>query len=531
MQDTLSDYELIQKIGAGGMSEVYLARRISDEAIVVVKSLHPQYAQREEIVKRFHQEAALLSLLSHPAIVKLYDFFVEKGIPYLVMEYVAGQSLRAILQVTRAPISWAWTYETFKPILEALGYLHSSGILHRDLKPSNILVLPEGGAKLIDFGIAKILDADLNLTQTGAQVGTVLYMAPEQIRGQAVSPQTDLYAMGLLLYECLFGSYPWSHADRPLYEIYKQILEQPPPLPSWAPARWRDFFRRALAKKPKDRYPSAEAMLAALAALGEATSPPDLSSAPKESFQEAEQPETHTPSPLPQPKRVKLNRMWIIAAGSLLLIGLSLLLWGLLGSSKGSAMAEEDAPIPPPDTTAPVTVKRVPTGASAAPRERYAASAGQKSSAPSPSLPVPTKPSSSSPPAALLEAAIQREMEAFAQRRKSTLNREIQWDPLPPLLSPAAGEIQVGFQETYTKQEKSSEDTFEDCPGGSVRRVTTYYVENFTCTRRAQARIQYRQSTPNEPPQIQIFEAFGSGSENCFPTNRIPKDNKVGECE
>lgn len=263
-------YTILETLGRGGTGEVRLAQRHIDGAYVVLKSLLPQYAQSQETIRRFYQEAAILAQLSHPAIVQLYDFFVVEGTPYLVMEYVAGQSLQAILEQTQAPLAWRWTYSMLTPILQALAYLHERGILHRDIKPSNILILPDGGAKLIDFGIAKGLDRDLSLTQTGAQVGTVLYLAPEQIRGEPATPQSDLYSMGLVLYECLFGRYPWQVEGKSLYQIYQTLLKAPLPVPSWAPPRWQRFFAKALAKDPKQRFPSAEAMLAAFAQLDEA---------------------------------------------------------------------------------------------------------------------------------------------------------------------------------------------------------------------------------------------------------------------
>lgn len=551
MQDTVSEYAILQKLGAGGMSQVYLARRLSDEALVVLKSLHPQQAQRAAVAQRFYQEAVLLSRLSHPAIVQLYDFFVQEGVPYLVMEYVPGQSLQSILNLTRAPISWTWTYETLKPILEALGYLHTLGIIHRDLKPSNIMVLPDGGAKLLDFGIAKMLNSDLSLTQTGAQVGTVLYMAPEQIRGQAVSPQTDLYAMGLILYECLCGTYPWPCAGKPLYELYKLILEAPLTMPSWAPAAWREFFKRALAKKTKDRFPSAESMLAAFAALGEATPstpqttmPSSLTSKPSQS---PEPVETQTTPPVLRRKPSKLPRTAPLAGITLLLlVGLGLLLWGLLRGWATSSATEKSPP--PSETTQaaaqenspPPSTSPSPSPASAAPSATQEADtlsssptsrAFAKLSSPALSPSSPSQPQAPPAPASSLEAAIQREMEAFAHRRKATLNRDLQWAPLPVLPSANQGEIEVPFQEKYAKKELTSEDTFEDCPGGGIRRVTTHYEQTLNCTRRAKARIHYAGDPHTGQPQIQIFESFSSDTEECTPTYRRPKDRKIGECQ
>ena len=544
MEKRLPSYEIFHRLGAGGMSQVYLAQRTSDGATVVLKSLHPQYAKNATVIQRFHQEAAVLARLSHPAIVQLYDFFVEDGVPYLVMEYVPGQSLQSILQLTQAPISWAWTYETLSPILEALSYVHRLGIVHRDLKPSNILVLPEGGTKLLDFGIAKVLDSDLNLTQTGAEVGTVLYMAPEQIRGQAVSPQTDLYAMGLLIYECLCGAYPWPYAGKPLYEVYKLLLEAPVPIPSWAPAAWREFFRKALAKRAKDRYPSAEAMLADFATLGEATAPAlpshDRRAEPLENLA----PPPHAASP---PTTKGRRKLWLISigvgVGILALVGL-FWVWGELlpKSVPPSAPETQPAPLekaaPPPSTPTPA----------GSPSDRDSTLwVASPSPPPMPSVPAPranppptarsTPPTSqasgSTHSPSALEEAIRRKMKAFAQRRKANFNREIHWGPFPPLPNPTQGQIKIPFRESYTKKATSSEDTFEDCEEGGIQRITNYYVEISWCTRQAEACLSYKLDLSTGQVEVsEVFECFGGGSEECTPPFlKITSYKERGRCQ
>ena len=260
----VGSYTILRELGEGGMGKVYLAQHVHTGRIAVLKSLLPQYAQNEKVVQRFYQEGKVLAQLSHPAIVQLYDFFVEQGIPYLVMEYVEGEPLDALLERIRKPLAWEWILRKMTPILQALAYVHSQGVIHRDLKPSNIMIIPKGGAKLLDFGIAKAMDVDLKLTQTGTQVGTALYMAPEQIRGEPVSPRADLYAMGLILYQCAFGRYPWAYEGKTQFEIYQMLLTEPPPIPEWATPAERRFFERALAKRPGERFRSAEEMLEAL---------------------------------------------------------------------------------------------------------------------------------------------------------------------------------------------------------------------------------------------------------------------------
>ncbi|MCX8113118.1 MAG: serine/threonine protein kinase [Bacteroidia bacterium] len=262
----VGSYELLQALAEGGMGRVWLAKHVHLGTLAVVKSLHPQYVQNEHLHQRFLTEARLLAQLSHPAIVRLYDYTVQQGVPYLIMEYVQGQSLESYLKQHSA-LSVEESIPILQPIFDALGYLHRHKIIHRDIKPSNVLVLPSGEGKLIDFGIAKALDEDLKLTQVGMRVGTTLYMAPEQIRGEPVSPQTDLYAMGLVIAECLFGCPPWEWEGLTLFQLYQRLLNEPPKIPDWAPPEWRTFLNRALAKAPEDRFPSAEVMKEAFLSL------------------------------------------------------------------------------------------------------------------------------------------------------------------------------------------------------------------------------------------------------------------------
>lgn len=304
----VGSYSILRELGEGGMGKVYLAQHVCTGRHAVIKSLLPQYAQNEIAIKRFYHEGRVLGQLSHPAIAQLYEFFVENGIPYLVMEYVEGEPLNALLERVGKPLAWEWILRKMAPILQALAYVHSQDIIHRDLKPSNIMIIPKGGAKLLDFGIAKAMDMDLKLTQTGTQVGTALYMAPEQIRGEPVSRRTDLYAMGLILYECAFGRYPWHYEGKTQFEIYQMLLTEPPPFPKWASREERRFFERALAKAPSDRFASAQEMLEALKAL---VTPP----APTSSDPELPPARESPPTPLPSekslgefPKKVSTKR-------------------------------------------------------------------------------------------------------------------------------------------------------------------------------------------------------------------------------
>ncbi|MCX7763921.1 MAG: serine/threonine protein kinase [Bacteroidia bacterium] len=261
---TYHQYSFLQELGEGGMGKVYLAQHLPTSRLVVIKTLRPEYARDERFIQRLYTEARILAELNHPAIVQLYDFIVYDGVPYLVMEYVEGESLESFLKRSDSPPGLSWAYHTLKPIFQALAFAHSRDIVHRDIKPSNIMLSPTG-AKLLDFGIAKALDADYKLTQTGTQVGTVLYMAPELIQGQKATPATDLYSLGIVLYECAFGRYPWDWEEKTLFQIYQTILSDPPPIPAHESAVVKAFFAKALAKAPTARYRSAQEMLEALA--------------------------------------------------------------------------------------------------------------------------------------------------------------------------------------------------------------------------------------------------------------------------
>lgn len=331
---TLGNYQVIQELGTGGMGKVFLARHLHTERPVVIKVLLPEYARNDLLVQRFYTEARILADLDHPAIVRLYDFAVENGVPYLVMEYVHGTPLEKVLESEgAAPLGLEWAYAYLKPIFEALSYVHAKDIIHRDIKPSNIMILPEGGAKLLDFGIAKAMDAEYKLTQTGTQVGTALYMAPEQIQGSQVTPRTDLYAMGLILYQCAFGQYPWEWQGKTLFQIYQTILTAPPPLPAYAPAEQRAFFERALAKAPEERFPSAEAMLKGLRQLvspSKQSTPSgrkDTGAHAAARIEALDSPPTYTRESIPAPdKTEKASRggsilVDIIAGGAALLAG------------------------------------------------------------------------------------------------------------------------------------------------------------------------------------------------------------------
>ncbi|MGA2740260.1 MAG: serine/threonine-protein kinase, partial [Bryobacteraceae bacterium] len=231
-------YEVLREIGQGGMGTVYLAVR-ADHAFrkqVALKVVRPE-AGSEEVMRRFQQEREILATLDHPNIARLLDGgTTEQGLPYFVMEYVAGEPIE--LYCDRHKLNVAARLELFRTVCAAVAYAHRTGIVHRDLKPGNILVTAEGTAKLLDFGIAKVLrpaeDETVYITRSGLHLMTAEYASPEQVRGEAVTALSDVYSLGVILYELLTGHRPYRMRSRVFHEIARVICEEPPTRPSTA---------------------------------------------------------------------------------------------------------------------------------------------------------------------------------------------------------------------------------------------------------------------------------------------------------
>ena len=207
---TISHYRVTEKLGAGGMGEVYRATDTKLERDVALKVLPAETLADEAARKRFRKEALALSKLNHPNIATVYDFGTEDGIDFLVMEYVAGETLAE--KTSNAALTGRQVARLGEQVAEALVEAHEQGVIHRDLKPANVMVTPRGQAKVLDFGLAKLLRpvvsetaATESLSATGGAVGTLPYMAPEQLQGEPVDVRTDLYALGALLYEVATG--------------------------------------------------------------------------------------------------------------------------------------------------------------------------------------------------------------------------------------------------------------------------------------------------------------------------------------
>jgi eukaryotic-like serine/threonine-protein kinase len=256
-------YRVLSRIGSGGMAEVYLAQDRLLGREVAVKLLHHRFAEDQEFVERFHREASSAAGLSHPNVVGIFDRGEWNGTYYIAMEYVPGRSLKAMVR-ERGALDPTGAVEIVIQILRAARFAHQRGIIHRDLKPHNVILDDEGRAKVTDFGIARAGASDMTLT--GSIMGTAQYLSPEQAQGQAVSASSDLYAVGIVLYELLTGSVPFD-GETAVTIALKQVSAEPSPPSALNPAvsvALDAVVLRALAKDPAQRFLDAEQFIEAL---------------------------------------------------------------------------------------------------------------------------------------------------------------------------------------------------------------------------------------------------------------------------
>ncbi len=252
-------YTLKKKLGQGGMAAVFLADQESFQRNVALKVMFPQIAKEPGFADRFLQEARTVARLTHPHIIVVHDVGVANGLHYFAMEYHTGNDLTHRIRAGGMTAYQALTIT--RQIADALALAHDNQIIHRDIKPDNILFRAHDDAAILtDFGIAKSLDSNMQLTQLGSAVGTPRYMSPEQARGQTVDGRTDLYSLGAMLFEMLTGHPPYQ-ADEALALGIKHCQDPIPRLPGEL-ARYQPLIDRLLAKEPKDRHPDARALMA-----------------------------------------------------------------------------------------------------------------------------------------------------------------------------------------------------------------------------------------------------------------------------
>jgi serine/threonine-protein kinase len=255
-------YSLGETIGLGGMAEVFRGTDVRLGRDVAVKVLRADLARDPAFQARFRREAQSAASLNAPCIVSVYDTGEDNGVPYIVMEYVEGRTLRDILQ-TEGRLLPQRALEVAADICAALDVAHGAGIVHRDIKPANVMLTPRGEVKVMDFGIARaVADTSSTMTQTAAVIGTAAYLSPEQARGEHVDARSDIYSTGCLLYELVTGTPPFT-GDSPVAVAYQHVREDPTPPSAYdetMPPQVDSVVLKAMAKNPVNRYQSADEM-------------------------------------------------------------------------------------------------------------------------------------------------------------------------------------------------------------------------------------------------------------------------------
>src|SRR5881398_106812 len=262
--DLVADrYELVELVGAGGMSNVYKAKDRLLERNVALKVLHPHYGDDEEYVERFRREARTVAQMSHPHIVTVIDRGEADGHQFIVFEYVDGENLKELIRRV-GPLPVRQAVELALAVADGLAFAHEHGLVHRDVKPQNVLLNGDGRAKVTDFGIARSLDVEQGVTQTGTVLGTSNYIAPEQASGKHVDQHSDVYSLGVVLYEMLSGEVPFPGES--FVAVALKHVNEPPPsvldVRGDIPVRVAEAVDRALEKDPTRRFPTMDAFAA-----------------------------------------------------------------------------------------------------------------------------------------------------------------------------------------------------------------------------------------------------------------------------
>ena len=355
--NTLIDgrYRVVRRIGSGGMADVYCAEDSHLGRQVAIKVLHRRFAQDQEFVERFRREAKSAAGLNHPNVVGVFDRGEHEGTYYIAMELLDGQTLKDIV-ASEAPLPQERVIDLGLQILQAAGFAHSHGVIHRDFKPHNVIVDQQGHAKVTDFGIARAGASEM--TETGSIMGTAQYLSPEQAQGHAVTATSDIYSIGVMLYEMLAGRLPFE-GDSAVAVALKHLSEQPAPISQWRPdvhPALEAVVMAALAKDPAQRWQSAEDLAAGLEAArtqiqagpngGQDTAafaaipvPVAEQTAPTQLAQTTQPPVV---APVEEPRRERRRAWWWYAIGALVLALVGVLLYLILSG----VLATEQREVP-----------------------------------------------------------------------------------------------------------------------------------------------------------------------------------------
>ncbi|MGH8585529.1 MAG: serine/threonine-protein kinase, partial [Gammaproteobacteria bacterium] len=258
-------YQIVEKIGEGGMGEVFRGVDINLDRDVAIKVMRTELARRPEILQRFRKEAVVLAKLNHSNIATLYNFIHDGNNYYMVMEFAPGQTLDVLVADCVGGLPWRYALELFMDALRAIDHAHKQGIIHRDIKPANMMVSERDTLKVLDFGIARVL-GESGFTKAGIVVGTTKYMSPEQILGRSIDTRSDIYALGIVLYKMLTGHVPFEGLGE--FELMRaQVEERPVPVRQIIPdlpEAVDEAIMRSLEKAPEDRFQRASEFIAAL---------------------------------------------------------------------------------------------------------------------------------------------------------------------------------------------------------------------------------------------------------------------------
>lgn len=295
--ETIGPYKIVAQIGQGGMATIFKAYQTNLDRYVALKVMHPALKEDRSFVMRLQREATVIAKLSHPNIVAVHDFREYEGIPFLVLQYIEGKTLKDVLKEQK--LNTQQILNIVRPVADALSYAHARGVLHRDVKPSNILIDNEGHVYLSDFGLARIAQSGESTASQDMMIGSPHYLSPEQAKSEPVDERTDVYSLGVVLYEMFVGRVPFK-AETTYATILAHINDPPPPPRSInpkVPLAVEQVILKALAKNPNDRYPSVREMMRALENAVRGPREVDEPAAPIPLIEYKPSPEVVTPPP------------------------------------------------------------------------------------------------------------------------------------------------------------------------------------------------------------------------------------------